>query len=87
METLFRTTEFPLAISILYFKIPMEAIDRDPKNPSKLTFVFSRSEELDKIVEKFWKKELSIEPNSYHNASRELKSRMRTSSLYGDNQR
>ena len=73
----FRTPEFPLAVCLLHFGFSIEAFDRDPKTPSKLTFVFKRSEELEKLVEKFWKKELRIEPTSFYNISRELKSRMR----------
>lgn len=73
----FRTPEFPLAVCLLHFGFPVETFDKDANNPTKLTFVFLRNEELEKVVEKFWKKELVIEPTAFYNISRELKSRMR----------
>ena len=81
VEDCFRTTEFPLAVCALIFGETIEAFDRDADNPSKITFVFLRSEELTEIVEKFWKKELKIEPTAFYNFSRELKSRMRASEI------
>lgn len=75
----FRTPEFSLAVCLLHFGFPIEEFDRDPKTPPKLTFVFLRTEELEKVVESFWKKELRIEPTAFYNISRELKSRMRAS--------
>ena len=42
-------------ISLWY---PIEAIDRS--NPSKAVFLFKRDEQLDQLLESYWKKELKV---------------------------
>jgi hypothetical protein len=56
---------------------PIESIDRT--NPAKALFIFKRDENLDQIIESFWKQELRIEPQSYFNQLKIIKSR-----LYGE---
>ena len=62
------------AISLWY---PIETIDRT--NSSKAHFLFKRDENLDRLVETFWKQELRIEPQAYFSQLKIIKSR-----LYGE---
>lgn len=72
----YKTSDFALAAVIsLYY--PIEAIDR--KNPNKVQFFFKREEGLDELIEKYWRRELRIEPQAYFNQLRIIKAR-----LYGE---
>ena len=62
------------AVSLWY---PIESIDRT--HPSKALFQFKRDENLNQLVETFWKQELRIEPQAYFNQLKVIKSR-----LYGE---
>lgn len=61
-------------ISLWY---PIEAIDR--QNPSKALFLFKRDENLDKLLELYWKRELKVEPQAYFAQLKAIKAR-----LYGE---
>lgn len=53
---------------------PIEAIDRN--NPDRICFLFKRDESLDKFLEKYWKRELRIEPQVYFQQLKIIKSRI-----------
>ncbi len=59
------------AISLSF---PIEAIDR--QNSRKVEFLFTRNNELDKLVEAYWRCELRIEPQKYFNQLRVVKARL-----------
>lgn len=59
------------AISLWY---PIEAIDRT--NPHKAQFLFKRNESLDQLIEAFWRKELKVDPQTYFNQLKIIKSRL-----------
>lgn len=69
----YATSDLGLAttISLLY---SLEAIDRT--NPHKAQFLFKRSENLNQLIEAFWKKELSVEPQAYFAQLKALKGRL-----------
>lgn len=72
----YNTSDLALATMIsLYY--PLEAINR--QNPNKADFVFERNESLDKLIEGYWRGELTVEPQTYHNQLKIIKAR-----LYGD---
>lgn len=62
------------AISIWY---PIDSIDRI--NPTKALFLFKRDENLNQLIENYWKRELRIEPQAYFSQLKIIKSR-----LYGE---
>lgn len=69
----FQTTDLSLAgvISLYY---PLEFVDRT--NFQKAQFVFKRDENLDKLVDSYWRSELSVEPQHYFAQLRFIKSRL-----------
>lgn len=71
-----RTADLALAAAISLF-YPVEAIDR--QNPKKAQFIFKRNEDLDALIESYWRGELTVEPQAYFNQLRVIKAR-----LYGE---
>ncbi len=72
-EQLYRTNDLALATLIsLYY--PIEAIDHE--NPRKAFFLFLRNTKLDQLVEGYWRGEIKVEPQSYFNELRQIKSRI-----------
>jgi len=59
------------AISLWY---PIETIDKT--NPNKNVFLFKRDENLDQLIESYWKRELKVEPQAFFNQLRNIKSRL-----------
>lgn len=72
-------SDLALASSVQYLGFPVIAINRDPKEHPKVTFIFEKSDELNNAVYRFWEGLLLVEPKTYWNVTRELKSRIRTS--------
>ena len=70
----YRTADLALAAVVSLF-YPMEAIDRtDPSG--KASFLFKRDENLDRLIEAYWRGELKVEPKAYFNALRIIKARL-----------
>lgn len=69
----YQTSDLGLAttISIWY---PIEAIDKT--NPRKAKFIFKRDDNFDKLIEKYWKRELKVEPQQYNARLRAIKTRL-----------
>lgn len=59
------------AISLYY---PLELIDRT--NPRKAQFLFKRHEQLEQLIESFWKKELLVDSLTYFNQLKVIKARL-----------
>ena len=74
LEDFYSTTDLALAtaISIWY---PLEALDRT-QNPHKAQFLFKRDEQLDKLIETYWRGELKVNPQAYFNALKNIKARL-----------
>lgn len=71
------TADLALAATIsLYY--PVEAIDRQ-SNSQKASFIFKRDQQLDKLIEGYWRGELKVNPQAYFNSLRIIKAR-----LYGE---
>jgi len=62
------------AISLWY---PIEIIDKT--NPRKAQFLFKRDENLDQLIEAYWKNELKVSPIAYFQQLKIIKAR-----LYGE---
>lgn len=75
-EESFRTSDMALT-AVLLLSHPLEEVDR--QNPRKAQFVFRRNDDLDRVVDSFWKGLLQVEPQSFFNQLRLVKAR-----LYGE---
>ena len=69
----YSTTDLALAAAIS-LQFPIEAVDKT--NPHKALFLFKRDEHLDQLIEIFWKKELRVDPLTYFNQLKTIKSRL-----------
>ena len=70
----FKTSDLSLAVSLSLF-CPLEAIDKPP-NSNRGFFMFKISEQLDVLIGQYHKGELRIEPLSYFNQLRHIKTRL-----------
>jgi hypothetical protein len=69
----YKTADLGLATTIsLYF--PIRTIDRS--NPRKVLFVFDLTDELNALVDRFWRGEVVIEPQTFTNQIKNLKTRI-----------
>lgn len=69
----YRTSDLALA-TVISLHYPIEAIDH--QNPRKALFSFSRNEKLDELIKGYWRGELKVEPQSFFNQLRQIKSRI-----------
>ncbi len=62
----YKTADLALvAVLLLFIPDSLEVCDRT--NPHKVLFVFKKSDELDELVSKYWKRELKVEPQAFFN--------------------
>lgn len=72
----YSTSDLPLAATIsLWF--PLDLVDKG--NPSRALFLFKRETDLDKLIERFWRGEVLVEPKTYFAQLKNIKSR-----IYGE---
>ena len=72
-ENSYKTSDLTLAATLsLHF--PIISIDRSSSR--KVFFVFYRSSELDQYIERFWRSEITIEPQIFANQVKNLKTRL-----------
>ncbi|MDQ3098301.1 MAG: DUF5659 domain-containing protein [bacterium] len=69
----FISSDLALVTAITLFH-PFETIDR--QNPRKAQFIFIRNSQLDELIEKYWKKELLVEPRQYFDQLRAIKNQL-----------
>jgi hypothetical protein len=70
----FETSSLPLATTLTCLGITLDSVIKS--NSGKAVFVFSQTPELNQILESFWRKDLRIEPITFFEAQRYLKSRI-----------
>ena len=75
MDYYFRTSDMPLAATLVCLGVPIEAIDRKVGS-QRVEFVFPRPSELDGILSGFWSGVLKVTPRGYFQALREVKARL-----------
>lgn len=68
------TFDLPLASTLCYLGFRLDGLKRI--SLSRVAFIFKRTPELDETIEKFWQKELLVEPSAFLLSQRELKSRI-----------
>ena len=72
-ENLYETSDLALITTLsLYF--PIESVARD--NTKKVLFVFSRTQELDDLMGKYWAGKLRVEPQAFFNQIKIIKTRI-----------
>lgn len=64
--------DLPL-VAFISMWYPIESID---KSMSRAEFVFKRNDDLDKLVQSYWKREIQVEPLAYFNQIKVIKSRL-----------
>ena len=70
-------SDMSLVSCLVALEFPVIAFDRDPKEYPKVKMVFKKTKELDEAINSFWDGSLRIEPKTYWNAIREMKSRVK----------
>ena len=69
----YQTSDLCLASAISLFQ-PIEKIDKT--NPKRVIFIFQKTNEVESIIEDYWNKELKVEPQSYFQQLKIIKSRI-----------
>ena len=69
----FATSDLALAATLSLW-VTLENIDRT--NPRRAVFEFPQSDELDRLIELYWRGQLEVEPQLYFGQLRSLKSRL-----------
>lgn len=73
MTNSYKTSDLSLATALsLYCSIT----DIAKQNPRKAEFIFERNPELDDLLNRYWKKELLVEPRTYFDQLKSLKARL-----------
>lgn len=72
-------SDLALASTIQYLGFPVFALNKDPKESPKVSFIFEKSTKLDDSINKYWQGLTTVEPRAFSNIVRELKTRIKTS--------
>ena len=70
----FRTSDLALATAISVLGVAIEAMQQT--DSERMNFIFAKSDKLTDIVNRFWRGELLVEPQSYFNQLKVLKTRI-----------
>jgi hypothetical protein len=69
----FQTNDLAVTTALSIF-IPIIAIDK--QNPRKVQFIFERNQKLNSLLDRYWKKEILVEPRQYFDQLKALKVRI-----------
>lgn len=69
----FSSTDLAL-IATLSITFPIDTINK--LNPQKAIFIFKRTDELDRMVDAYWRQELRVEPQAYFGQLKIIKTRI-----------
>jgi hypothetical protein len=70
----FRTSDLALATALSVCGIAIEAMQQSDEK--RMNFIFAKSEKLMVLVDEFWRGELRLEPQTYFNQLKVLKTRI-----------
>lgn len=76
MTNTYKTSDLSLATTLSLY-CPIIKIRKE--NPRKAEFLFERNQELDNLLDRYWKKELLVEPCTYFDQLKALKNRLYSS--------
>lgn len=72
-QQFYKTSDLGLTTTLsLYF--PVITIDRS--NPRKVLFVFDQTDELNDFINKYWRNEVVVEPQTFTNQIKNIKTRI-----------
>lgn len=69
----YKTADLGLVTTLSLF-FPVRTIDRS--NPRKVLFVFDQTDELNNFVNKYWRSEIVVEPQTFTNQIKNIKTRI-----------
>ena len=70
----FKTSDLALATAISVLGVAIEAMQQT--DGQRMVFIFTKSDKVQDIVNRFWRGELLVEPQSYFNQLKVLKTRI-----------
>jgi hypothetical protein len=70
----FRTSDLALATAISVLGVAIEAMQQT--DSERMNFIFTKSDRVTDIVNRFWRGELLVEPQAYFNQLKVLKTRI-----------
>lgn len=70
---IFRSADLALCATIFLHR-PLTGIVRE--NPRRAEFLFERFDDLDELIESYWRGEVRVDPRAYFTALREIKARL-----------
>lgn len=75
-EQFYKTSDLGLVTTLSLF-FPVRTIDRS--NSRKVLFVFDQTDELNDFVNKYWRNEVVVEPQTFTNQIKNIKTRIYSS--------
>lgn len=63
-------------VTVVSLFVPIEAIDRDPKDAPRVFFLFKKTPELARLIEAYWSGQLTIEPQQLLSQVKKIKARI-----------
>lgn len=69
----FESSDLALSAFLLMW-YPLEAIDR--MNPQKSLFIFKRDQQMDELIEAYWRGKAQVNPQAYFNSLKNIKARL-----------
>jgi SHS2 domain-containing protein len=72
-QHMYQTSDLACAAAISLFT-PIEDVDKS--DPRRAYFIFARTPELEDLLDKFQKRQLSVEPRAYFDQIKALKTRL-----------
>lgn len=69
----YRTSDLACAAAVSLF-VPLDSVDKTDRR--RAFFIFERTNELDELLETFWKGTLQVEPRAYFDQIKALKTRL-----------
>ena len=69
----FETSDLPLCTTLCCFGYEIDSISKQER---KATFLIIKDERLESLVKKYWTHQLQVEPMSFFNFLKEIKSRI-----------
>jgi len=73
IQDYYLTSDLALSATISLW-YPLDCVDKT--DPQKVTFIFKRDDNLDQLIESFWRGSLKVEPQMYFNQLKAIKSRI-----------
>ncbi len=73
IDEYFSSSDLALVTTLSLF-YPIDSLDRS--SPPKVQFYFKRDSDLDKIIESYWKGEIKINPQTFFNQLKIIKTRL-----------